>query len=139
MEAYMDIENLFIMAQNGTLPKDFNQWNLAGGDVSDTVAHIAARYGHLSKDFKDWSLTNENGWTVAHEAAWWGNLSKDFSLWNICTTRTRVGWSVAHAAALNGKLPKGFHKSHPDVSKMKDKYDESVEYLALENGYVMSE
>ena len=103
----VDIEELFMMARNGTLPKDF----------------------------KDWSLADEYGWTVAHVAVHSDCLSKDFEDWSLSAN---TGWTVAHSAAFMGKLPKGFHLTHPDVWKMKDHRDISVEREAIVNGYILS-
>ena len=43
----------FELATKGTLPADFNQWDLAD-KYSRTVAHIAATYGTLPADFDQW-------------------------------------------------------------------------------------
>jgi hypothetical protein len=67
MQAQVNINTLFKMAQNGTLPVGFNQWNLTN-EHGWSVAHVAAYCGHLPDDFNQWDLVDNNGTTVAHVA-----------------------------------------------------------------------
>ena len=60
---YKEMKEIFRAAKSGTLPDDFDLWDLAVCD-GWTVAHEAARYGHLPDDFRLWSLTDINGITV---------------------------------------------------------------------------
>jgi hypothetical protein len=48
---------------SGTLPPNFNQWQLAT-KRGWTVAHVAAKYGHLPADFDQWGLVDNGGLTV---------------------------------------------------------------------------
>jgi hypothetical protein len=95
------------LVMEGTLPSDFNQWELA--DLSGwTVAHTAAKHGTFPASFSQWGLADKNGWTVAHNAALRGNLpvlGPDSDLWVLAD---KNGWTVAHAAAGQGLLPEDF-------------------------------
>ena len=62
-----DIMQLYAQARAGTLPADFDQWELADAD-GWTVAHAAARFGRLPADFDQWELADASGWTVAQVA-----------------------------------------------------------------------
>lgn len=33
-----------------------------------------AENGTLPPDFQDWDICDEDGWTIAHQAAFWGHL-----------------------------------------------------------------
>jgi hypothetical protein len=100
------LEKYIEMAKQGTLPPDFDQWELAG-ENGWTVAHSAAEYGHLPKAFDRWNLAVCNGWTVAHEAARKGTLPDDFNQWDL---RDEGGRTVAHTAARYGHLPSDFNQ-----------------------------
>jgi hypothetical protein len=73
------------LAKKGTLPADFDQWELAN-EYNWTVAHVAAGYGHLPAGFSQWDITTKSGWTVAHVAASMGHLPTDladFAYWDL--------------------------------------------------------
>jgi hypothetical protein len=72
------------MAQDGTLPRDFKEWQLAENNW--TVGHEAARYSNLPASFDQWQLATQDGWTVAHEAARRGCLPADFDQWDLTDT-----------------------------------------------------
>ncbi len=127
------LADLFKMAGDNTLPRDFDQWSLAD-ETGWTLAHTAAACSHLPEDFNQWNLANKTGWSVAHVAVQFYKLPKKFDGWSIATND---GWSVAHAAAQNGHLPKGFHKTHPDIWKLKSIFGTSVEDLAQKSRYVV--
>jgi hypothetical protein len=55
-------------AWDGSLPPDFDQWDLADDKTGWTVAHAAARSGHLPPDFDRWDLADKNGLTVRQVA-----------------------------------------------------------------------
>lgn len=93
-----------------------------------------AMHGTLPKGFKDWAKADKNGWSVAHVAAYNGHLPPDFKDWSLAD---ELGWTVAHSAAYNCKLPKNFHIDYPDIWKLKDYHDKSVETVAIENRYVV--
>ncbi len=99
----VDIEELFKMTRDGTLPEDFKDWSLSD-EYGWTVAHVAVHSGCLSKDFEDWSLSVNSGWTVAHSAAYNRNLPKDFHLTHpdVWKLRDCRGISVEREAILNG-------------------------------------
>jgi hypothetical protein len=79
-------------AVNGTLPADFDHWDLANGD-GQTLAHLAAYYSRLPVDFSQWHLANSRrGWAVAHEATATGCLPDNFDQWGL----TSRGMSVLH-------------------------------------------
>ena len=61
----------FKMAREGTLPPDFDQWELVANKHGDTVAHEAARHGNLPKGFDRWELADEDGWTVRDAYEQW--------------------------------------------------------------------
>ena len=63
----------FKMAKEGTLPPDFDQWELRIS-TGWTVAHSAALHGHLPKDFNRWELADNAGQTEANVAALLGYL-----------------------------------------------------------------
>ena len=134
MSDKMDFEKLLKMEEEGTLPNDFKDWDLAN-DIGVTIAHQAAIFGRLPESFSNWELTDNKGWTVAHLAAMFDHIPKDFKQWSL----TDVGDStVAHLVAFRGHLPKNFHIDYPDVWKMKDYRGISVEDEAIENGYDVS-
>jgi len=103
----------FEMARLGTLPADFDQWELLeGGDQwgtpnagSWTIAHVAAKYGNLPDGFDQWEIADEYKWTVAHEAAVFGKLPDGFDRWEMADDN---GDTVAHIAAVWGSLPFDF-------------------------------
>jgi hypothetical protein len=74
------------MAKNGTLPADFDQWELAN-EYGWTVAHVAAQWGYLPvlgpETFSRWDLADGYGSTVAHEVARIGTLPENFSQWGL--------------------------------------------------------
>ena len=59
----MNLRELFNQARDGTLPPDFDQWDIANNH-GWTVAHEAAAAQHLPPDFDRWELANEDGYTV---------------------------------------------------------------------------
>jgi ankyrin repeat protein len=81
------------LAQNGTLPADFDQWGLVNAN-GRTVAHYAAHYGNLPDNFSQWNLTDKHGWTVAHTAAWTGHLPEDFDQWGLANSTDINGLAV---------------------------------------------
>ena len=129
-----DIEELLEMAVDGTLPEDFKEWGIRDED-GWSIGDEAAAYGHLPKDFKEWDLCDENGWTIAHIAAATNHLPEGFNRWNLASN---TGWTVAHSAAAYGYLPKDFHMTHPDLWKLTDQDNVSVEDLAIKFGYPTS-
>jgi hypothetical protein len=98
-------------AEKGTLPADFDQWELADKD-GWTVAHQAAYYGHLHGTSDLWGLADKDGWTVAHVAAHQGHLPTDlpadFAYWGSVTVLS--GKTVAHMAVRKGYLPVDFNQ-----------------------------
>ncbi len=78
----LNYNELFEMALNGTLPKDFNKWELSG-KLGRTIAHAAALTNHLPKDFNQWEIRDTNGTTVAHMAALFHHLPEDFDKWDL--------------------------------------------------------
>ena len=54
-------------AWDGSLPPDFDQWDLAD-EGGMTVAHTAAKSGHLPPDFDRWDLADKRGQTVREVA-----------------------------------------------------------------------
>jgi hypothetical protein len=92
------------LAKNGTLPADFDQWELAA-PTGITVAHEAALWGNLPADFSQWGLAANDRWTVAHTAAREGHLPADFNQW---TLADKNGRTVAHVAARFRHLPDNF-------------------------------
>ena len=96
-------EDLFKMAVNGTLSKDFNRWDICNED-GWTVAHEAALYGNLPESFDRWSLADKNGLVVVYAAAFMCTLPKDFHLthpehWNSVLS---TGLILKDVAILNG-------------------------------------
>lgn len=77
-----NVDELFEMAKGGTLPPDFNMWDLADND-GWSVAHVAAGKNTPPPDFNQWGVVDKNGWAVAHQAAVWGNLPHDFNQWDL--------------------------------------------------------
>ena len=73
------VRNLINRASTGTLPWNFDQWDLAD-ENGWSVAHEAAAFSNLPKDFNQWDLISKKGWTVAQIAALWGSLPKDFHI-----------------------------------------------------------
>ena len=63
-----ELKTLFEQAREGTLPPDFDRWDLKD-DWGISVAHVAAKHGHLPSDFDQWGLKDRFGLSVAHEAA----------------------------------------------------------------------
>ena len=59
-----ELDELFEQAREGTLPPDFDRWEIAD-DTGWTAAHEAASEGHLPPDFDRWGLSDDTGWTVA--------------------------------------------------------------------------
>ena len=59
-----DLNKLFDQAREGTLPTDFDRWEIAD-DIGWTVAHEAASQYHLPPDFDRWGLADDTGWTIA--------------------------------------------------------------------------
>ena len=76
------LQKLFRQACEGTLPSDFDEWELAA-PAGYTVAHVAAHYANLPRGFDRWELATPTGWTVAHEAAAAQNLPPDFGRWEL--------------------------------------------------------
>ena len=74
----MNLRELFKQARDGTLPTDFDRWDLAD-EQGWSVAHEAAHCNNLPRGFDQWDLADYRGWTVAHEAAAHGGLPKDFT------------------------------------------------------------
>jgi len=63
-----EIKELFEMANEGMLPKDFSQWYLKNND-GQTIAHETAKQGYLPENFgRDdptlWAMQNHKGETV---------------------------------------------------------------------------
>ena len=59
----MNLRELFNQARDGTLPPDFDQWDLAD-EQGWSVAHEAAAAQHLPPDFDRWELADMDGYTV---------------------------------------------------------------------------
>lgn len=98
-----------IMAERGTLPKDFDVWQLED-ENGTSVAHVAAANGHLPPWFDMWYLSDRDGVTVAHElAAGTGEVPPGFRYWALIDSK---GFTVAHEAARNGNLPDDFKDWH---------------------------
>jgi hypothetical protein len=121
----------FAMAKEGTLPADFDQWDLtfnpnlprprgtnmyenqlaifeysATASCGTTVAHIAARNGHLPKDFNRWEIADKRGTTIAHEVIrQTKKVPKGLTCWEMAD---ETGWTVAHEVAFSAKLPRSF-------------------------------
>jgi hypothetical protein len=55
---------------------------------------MAAVEGTLPKDFDRWEIAYNGGWTVAHEAARLRNLPEDFKRWNLIDNRGRTVMDV---------------------------------------------
>jgi hypothetical protein len=91
-------------AKEGTLPKDFKDWDIAD-EVGWSVAHVAAEHGHLPSDFDQWDLATKRGWTVAHVAAQHKHLLSDFDQWTLVD---EDNWTIAYEAAFWGHLPDDF-------------------------------
>ena len=77
-----ELKKLFDQAREGTLPPDFDRWEIAD-DTGRTAAHVAASYGHLPAGFDRWQIAGKKGWTVAHEAAYFDHLPLDFGQWDL--------------------------------------------------------
>lgn len=77
-----ELQKLFTQARTGTLPPDFDRW-----EISDahgwTVAHVAAFRGHLPPNFDRWDISDAAGSTVAHVAAYQGHLPPEFDRWEL--------------------------------------------------------
>ena len=69
-------------AEHGTLPPNFNQWDIRRKD-NLTLAHVAAFHHKLPANFTQWDLADNLGWTVAHIAAANGSLPSGFSQWGL--------------------------------------------------------
>ena len=82
-----EILELLEMAKFGTLPKDFNDWELNFNGFS--VAHMAARYNNLPINFNKWEICDSRKWSVAHEAAENGNLPENFNRWTLIDNRNK--------------------------------------------------
>ncbi len=78
----MNTRRIFSQARRGTLPADFDNWELTD-DRGQSVAHVAATHGHLPKDFDQWGIATPSGFTVAHTAAVHGHLPEDFDQWEM--------------------------------------------------------
>ena len=65
-----EFDELFEQAREGTLPPDFDRWEIARAD-GWSVAHMAAFRGRLPPDFDRWELANEAGVTVLEVYAKW--------------------------------------------------------------------
>jgi hypothetical protein len=75
-----EIKALFKAAEKGTLPQDFNQWELRN-EYEETIAHIMAIYGTLTDSFNQWALRDRRGRSVAHMVVYRGHLPPDFNRW----------------------------------------------------------
>ena len=63
-----ELKTLFDQAREGTLPPDFDRWEIAD-EWGISVAHVAAKHGNLPPDFDQWDLKDRFGQFVAHIAA----------------------------------------------------------------------
>ena len=63
-----ELQKLFEQAREGTLPPDFDRWEIAD-EWGISVAHVAAKHGNLPPDFDQWDLKDRFGQFVAHIAA----------------------------------------------------------------------
>jgi hypothetical protein len=127
-----EIEEILDAAKKGTLPDDFDRWDIIWPDSDGrrrTVAHLAALYGTLPKDFDQWDLgmgKDECGWTVAHSAARSRTLPEDFSNWDL---RDLDGKTVAHWAVAKKCLPASFNEW-----SMADRCGQTMAHIAAECG-----
>ena len=80
-----ELKTLFEQAREGTLPPDFDQWDIANV-AGCAVAHVQAIHGLAHWGFDRWDMSDKYGWSVAHTAAWHRKLPKDFDrleLWDL--------------------------------------------------------
>lgn len=89
----------FAAQEEGFLPDDYDQWELAD-PKGWTVAHEAVSHGPLPENFDKWDLTADNGETVANIAASRGALPEDFDRWDLVSEEyRREGWISQRTAS----------------------------------------
>jgi hypothetical protein len=93
-------------ALEGTLPVNFNQWELAD-KYGWSVAHAATENGSLPESFDQWELANVFGLTVAHYAASYRHLPVYFDRWSIHRLSPD---SIGHVSVLDEVLDAGDDK-----------------------------
>lgn len=98
-----EFDGYVAQARSGSLPADFDKWDMAATPGGRTVAHEAAMVGASVPD-QLLSLTDGNGVAVAHFVAQHRQLPEWFGL----DLADKNGWTVAHYAARCGHLPPGF-------------------------------
>jgi hypothetical protein len=82
-----------ICATRGTLPDNYEQWDIADWD-GETVAHTAAAFARLPDHYNQWWLKNKESWTVAHEVV--HNRRSPDHLYNAAHT-----WLINHPEILS--------------------------------------
>lgn len=98
-----EFDGYVAQVRNGTLPADFDKWELATRPGGRTVAHAAAMIGAAVPDHA-LALADADGVTVAHFVAQHRPLPDWFDL----ALADKNGLAVAHYAARCGHLPQGF-------------------------------
>jgi hypothetical protein len=77
-----EYDKYVVQARRGSLPADFNKWDMANGD-GWTVAHEVTYWHDLPATFSQWGLADKSGWAVAHGAAKYGRLPYSFDMWGM--------------------------------------------------------